>query len=60
MINSNSAIIGTLKVAMDRFTMAQGRQKGAIPEQPWKGSLEAISQQGFKQGNGLKGFGVMN
>jgi hypothetical protein len=31
MINDNTAIIGTLKVAMDTFTLAQGRQKGAIP-----------------------------
>jgi hypothetical protein len=29
-------------------------------QQPWKGSLKAISHQGFKQEDGLKGFGVMN
>jgi hypothetical protein len=31
MINSNVAIVGTLKVAMDTFTLAQGQQKGVIP-----------------------------
>jgi hypothetical protein len=29
-------------------------------QQPWKGLLEAISQQGFKQEDGLKSFCVMN
>jgi hypothetical protein len=31
MIDSNMAIVGTLKVATDTFTLAHGRQKGAIP-----------------------------
>jgi hypothetical protein len=31
MIDGNTAIIGTLKVAMDTFTLAQGQRKGAIP-----------------------------
>jgi hypothetical protein len=31
MIDSNAAIIGTFEVAMDTFTLAQGRQKGSIP-----------------------------
>jgi hypothetical protein len=31
MINSNTTVIGTLKVAMDSFALAQGWQKGAIP-----------------------------
>jgi NADPH-dependent glutamate synthase beta subunit-like oxidoreductase len=31
MIDSNAAIVGTLKVAMDIFTLAHGRQNGAIP-----------------------------
>jgi hypothetical protein len=29
-------------------------------QQPWKGSLEAVSRQGFKQEDDMKGFGVMN
>jgi hypothetical protein len=31
MIDGNTAIVGTLKVAMDTFTLAQGWRKGAIP-----------------------------
>jgi hypothetical protein len=31
MVDSNMAIVVTLNVAMDAFTLAQGRQKGAIP-----------------------------
>jgi hypothetical protein len=31
MIDSNATIIGSFKVAMDTFTLAQGRQKCAIP-----------------------------
>jgi hypothetical protein len=30
MIDSNMAIVGTLKVAMDTFTLAQGWQKSVI------------------------------
>jgi hypothetical protein len=30
MVDSNAAIIGTLKVEMDTFILAQCRQKGAI------------------------------
>jgi hypothetical protein len=33
---------------------------GRTDQEPWNGSLEAISQQGFKQEDGLKGFGVRN
>jgi hypothetical protein len=31
MIDSNVTTTGIFKVAMDTFTLAQGRQKGAIP-----------------------------
>jgi hypothetical protein len=50
----------TVRVAMDTFTLAQGWKKVLYRQQPWKGSLEAISQQGFKQEDDMKGFGVMN
>jgi hypothetical protein len=29
-------------------------------QQPWNGSLKAITRQGFKEEDGMKGFGVMN
>jgi hypothetical protein len=40
MIDGNTAIVGTLKVVMDTFTLAQSRQKGAIPAT----TLERLAQ----------------
>jgi hypothetical protein len=61
MIDSNTAIAGTFKVAKDTFTLAEGWEKKCYTgNQPWKDSLEAINRTGFEQEDGMKGFGVMN
>jgi hypothetical protein len=45
---------------LSRYLHAGSRSvKWATSNQPWKGSLEMISWQGFEQGKGLIGFGAM-